>query len=145
MGPDPTLPGRPTTMSSYVEAFTSFLLPYCKSDEERAHLTDENHNEHFFANLTAADDEAEGNQRLAQWRTAVRLALNGESRSARRVAELCELGDDAVCARPWWRYAAALGNGDAQAYVEHVLKESAPAAAAEVADASGAADDVGER
>lgn len=127
-------------------AFLSFMVSYCRSDEERAVLTDESATANLFGNLHATDD---GDIDAAEWAAEMardlRRAENGDAHSARRMAELHELGNDSTGANPWWRYAAALGDRAAQVYVEHVLEESAPAAPAEVADAPGTADDVGER
>lgn len=136
----------PTTMPTELESFVTFLRPHCKSDDEWVALSDPLCVARRIAELTAVDgDEAEASRRLAAWAVALAQAFKGDARSARRMAEMCELAQDRVAARPWWRYAAALGDRDAQDYVKHIFGESAPTAAAEVADAPGAADDVSQR
>lgn len=117
-------------------------LNHCHTQAERDALTRPAAEARRMAELAARDP-----QLIIDLNVLIKIADLGGADAARQVAELYELGQDFVGARPWWRMAADLGDPDAGAVVSDKATAwavSAPAAP-EVPDAPAAADDRHER
>lgn len=74
----------------------------------------------------AASDSIDVEQVQREIAFHVLHAAVGDAAAARRVAELCELIDTHEEAAAWWHRAAELGDGDAEAYVRHILARKEP-------------------
>lgn len=108
------------------------VIAFCRTDAERAALLDLRNADRRMIGFMMADAKRRTGSRQVDYQLqlgqAVSRAELGNAEAARRCAELFELANDETGARPYWRYAAALGDEDARDYVESILQEPTPVA-----------------